>query len=192
MHKLLVALLLALPAGIASAQTVAPTTVRVNFETTAGNFVVELDGVRAPLSTANLVQYVRDGHYDGTIFHRVISNFVVQGGGYTVDGQEKPTRPAVPNESGNGLSNRRGTVALARHDDPHSASSQFYVNLVDNLSLDPGPTRWGYTVVGRVVEGMDVIDKIASVATGSRPPFGDDVPVEPVVVSKATLAGPAN
>lgn len=191
-------LCLALPLAHAAAPA-APATpaapvgpVLVRFETTAGAFVIELDGARAPLSTANFVQYVRDGHYDGTMFHRVIANFVVQGGGYTPDGQEKPTRPSIPNESGNGLSNRRGTVALARHDDPHSATSQFYVNLVDNLSLDPGPTRWGYAVIGKVVEGMDVVDRIANVATGARAPFGEDVPVEPVVVQKATVVSAAN
>jgi len=179
-------------ASYAAAQTAPVAPVRAKFETTAGNFVVELDAARAPLSAANFAQYVRDGHYDGTIFHRVIGNFVVQGGGYTLDGAEKPTRPAIPNESGNGLSNRRSTVAMARHDDPHSAGSQFFVNIVDNLSLDPAPTRWGYAVFGRVVEGMDVIDKIASVATGSKAPFGDDVPVDPIVVTKASLVGPAN
>jgi cyclophilin family peptidyl-prolyl cis-trans isomerase len=160
---------------------------RVKFATTAGTFVVELDAARAPLSSANFLQYVRDGHYDGTIFHRVVGNFVVQGGGYALDGTEKPTRPTIPNESGNGLSNRRGTLALARHDDPHSAAAQFYVNIVDNLSLDPAPNRWGYAVFGRVVEGMDVIEKIASVATGNKAPFGDDVPVDPVVITKATV-----
>jgi cyclophilin family peptidyl-prolyl cis-trans isomerase len=195
MRHILAAFVLSLATSIAGAQSALPAStvpVNVRFETTVGTFVVELDAARAPLSTANFAQYVRDGHYDGTIFHRVISHFVVQGGGYTVDGQEKPTRPPIPNESGNGLSNRRGTVAMARHDDPHSANSQFYVNLVDNLSLDPGPTRWGYAVIGRVVEGMDVIDKIASVVTGSKPPLGDDVPVEPVVVNKATVVGAAN
>ena len=178
-------------ASYAAAQTAPVAAVRAKFETTAGNFVVELDAARAPLSAANFAQYVRDGHYDGTIFHRVIGNFVVQGGGYTLDGAEKPTRPAIPNESGNGLSNRRGTVAMARQGDPHSAGSQFFVNIVDNLSLDPAPTRWGYAVFGRVVEGMDVIDKIANVATGSKAPFGDDVPVDPIVVTKASLVGPA-
>jgi cyclophilin family peptidyl-prolyl cis-trans isomerase len=190
-HTLAVVALLCF-ASSATAQTAPVAPMRARFETTAGAFVLELDAVRAPLSAANFAQYVRDGHYDGTIFHRVIGNFVVQGGGYTLDGAEKPTRPAIPNESGNGLSNRRGTVAMARHDDPHSAGSQFFVNLVDNLSLDPAPTRWGYAVIGRVVEGMDVIDKIANVATGSRAPFGDDVPVDPIVVTKASLVGPAN
>lgn len=192
MRHFLAALLLSLAASVTWAQSPPGAPMRVRFETTSGDFVVELDAARAPLSVANFTQYVRDGHYDGTIFHRVVSNFVVQGGGYTVDGKEKPTRPAVPNESGNGLSNRRGTVALARQDDPHSATSQFYVNLVDNLSLDPGPPRWGYAVIGRVVEGMDVIDKIASVVTGSQGALGDEVPVEPIVVKHAAMVGPAN
>jgi cyclophilin family peptidyl-prolyl cis-trans isomerase len=190
MRNLIVSLVLLCCASLVSAEPApaAPATpARVKFETTAGAFVVELNPVRAPLSSANFLQYVRDGHYDGTIFHRVVGNFVVQGGGYTADGTEKPTRPTIPNESGNGLSNRRGTVALARHDDPHSAAAQFYVNIIDNLSLDPGPNRWGYAVTGRVVEGMDVLDKIASVATGSRAPFGDDVPMDPVVITKATV-----
>jgi cyclophilin family peptidyl-prolyl cis-trans isomerase len=190
MRNLIVSLVLLCCASLVSAEPApaAPATpARVKFETTAGAFVVELNPARAPLSSANFLQYVRDGHYDGTIFHRVVGNFVVQGGGYTADGTEKPTRPTIPNESGNGLSNRRGTVALARHDDPHSAAAQFYVNIIDNLSLDPGPNRWGYAVTGRVVEGMDVLDKIASVATGSRAPFGDDVPMDPVVITKATV-----
>jgi len=192
MRPFITAVLLLLTAPLAVGQPAPGMPVRVAFATTAGDFVIELDAARAPLSTANFVQYVRDGHYDGTIFHRVIANFVVQGGGYTVEGAEKPTRAPIPNESGNGLSNRRGTVALARHDDPHSASSQFYVNLVDNPSLDPGPTRWGYAVIGRVVEGMDVIEKIASVATGTKAPFGEDVPIDPVVITRATIAGATN
>jgi peptidyl-prolyl cis-trans isomerase A (cyclophilin A) len=190
MRNLIVSLALLCCASLVSAEPApaAPATpARVKFETTAGAFVVELNPARAPLSSANFLQYVRDGHYDGTIFHRVVGNFVVQGGGYTPDGTEKPTRPTIPNESGNGLSNRRGTVALARHDDPHSAAAQFYVNITDNLSLDPGPNRWGYAVVGRVVEGMDVLDKIASVATGSKAPYGDDVPMDPVVITKAAV-----
>ncbi|HWJ04527.1 MAG TPA: peptidylprolyl isomerase [Steroidobacteraceae bacterium] len=182
-------------AGAAWAQgTPASTTagpVQVRFTTTLGAFTLELDGARAPLTVANFTQYVRDGHYAGTIFHRVIGNFVAQAGGYTADGTEKPTRPAVFNESGNGLSNRRGTVAMARTDDPHSATSQFYVNLVDNLSLDPGPSRWGYAVFGRVTEGMDVIQRIASVPTGAKGPFEDDAPLEPIVIESAEIVGPA-
>lgn len=162
--------------------------VYVRFVTTMGAFTIELDNARAPLSVANFTQYVQDKHYDGTIFHRVVGSFVVQGGGFLPDGQEKPTRPAVPNESGNGLSNRRGTVAMARNSDPHSGAAQFFVNLNDNISLDPGPARWGYAVFGRVVEGMEVIDAIARVPTGARATFTDETPLEPIVIESAQLA----
>jgi cyclophilin family peptidyl-prolyl cis-trans isomerase len=178
---------------VASAQTApgpapaGPT--RVKFTTTLGAFTIELDGARAPLSTQNILQYVRDGHYVGTTFHRVVGNFVVQGGGHTVDGSEKPTRAPVPNESGNGLSNRRGTVAMARVGDPHSATSQFYVNLVDNLALDPSPSRWGYAVIGRIVDGMDTIDRMSGVATGARGPFPEDAPLQPIVIESAEVVG---
>jgi cyclophilin family peptidyl-prolyl cis-trans isomerase len=188
----LVAVLMALPTRAQEAHPPSTSPVKVRFTTTLGAFTVELDGARAPLSVANFVQYVREGHYDGTIFHRVIGNFVVQGGGYLPDGIEKPTRAPVVNESGNGLSNRRGTVAMARTEDPHSATSQFYINVVDNLALDPGPTRWGYAVMGRVVEGMEVVERIASVATGAKAPFNEDVPLEPIVIETAqVLTGPA-
>ncbi|MBK7903867.1 MAG: peptidyl-prolyl cis-trans isomerase [Proteobacteria bacterium] len=162
---------------------------RVRLETTLGAFTVEVDPARAPITSASFLQYVRDLHYDGTIFHRVIGNFVIQGGGYLPDGAEKPVRGGVPNESGNGLSNRRGTVALARTGDPHSGTSQFYVNVADNIALDPSPARWGYAVFGRVVEGMDVVDRIASVATGSSGQFQEDAPVQPVVISTARIVG---
>jgi len=164
---------------------------QVRFETTMGTFTVEVDPVRAPLTAASFLQYTRDQHYDGTMFHRVIGNFVIQGGGYLPDGTEKPVRGAVPNESGNGLSNRRGTVALARTGDPHSGTSQFYVNVADNIALDPSPARWGYAVFGRVVEGMDVVDRIASVATGSRATFEEDTPLQPVVITTARVVGEA-
>jgi cyclophilin family peptidyl-prolyl cis-trans isomerase len=164
---------------------------RVRFETTMGTFTVEVDPVRAPLTTASFLQYTRDQHYDGTIFHRVIGNFVIQGGGYLPDGTEKPVRGGVPNESGNGLSNRRGTVALARTGDPHSGTSQLYVNLADNIALDPSPARWGYAVFGRVVEGMEVVDRIASVATGSNAAFGEDAPLQPIVITTARVVGEA-
>mgnify|MGYP003508461331 FL=1 len=164
---------------------------QVRFETTLGAFTVEVDPARAPLTAMSFLQYVRDQHYDGTIFHRVIGNFVIQGGGYLPDGTEKPVRGGVPNESGNGLSNRRGTVALARTGDPHSGTSQFYVNLADNIALDPSPTRWGYAVFGRVVEGMDVVDRIASVATGSSGAFQEDAPLQPVVITSARVIGEA-
>ena len=164
---------------------------QVRFETTMGAFTVEVDPARAPLTAESFLQYVRDQHYDGTVFHRVIGNFVIQGGGYLPDGTEKPVRGGVPNESGNGLSNRRGTVALARTGDPHSGTSQFYVNVTDNIALDPSPTRWGYAVFGRVVEGMDVVERIASVATGSSGSFQEDAPLQPVVITTARVIGEA-
>jgi cyclophilin family peptidyl-prolyl cis-trans isomerase len=188
-------IVLLLAAGLCApawSQDAAPTgPQQVRFETTLGAFTVEVDPARAPLTAMSFLQYVRDQHYDGTIFHRVIGNFVVQGGGYLSDGAEKPVRGGVPNESGNGLSNRRGTVALARTGDPHSGTSQFYVNMADNIALDPSPARWGYAVFGRVIEGMDVVDRIASVATGSSGPFPEDAPVQPVVISTARIVGEA-
>jgi cyclophilin family peptidyl-prolyl cis-trans isomerase len=157
----------------------------VRFETSAGDFVVEVDPVRAPLTAENFLRYVRDGAYDGTLFHRVIANFVVQGGGYDDRLAARPPRAPIPNESGNGLSNRRGTLGLAREESPHSGSSQFYVNLVDNAGLDPLPSRWGYAVFGRVVEGMDVLDRIGYMRTETVASFGADVPVERPIVRRA-------
>ncbi len=162
--------------------TLAP---RVKFETSLGNFIVEVDTVRAPLTAENFLRYVRDGAYDGTVFHRVIANFVIQGGGHDATSlQLKPTHEAVFNESGNGLQNKRGTVGLARGESPHSGNAQFYVNLVDNPDLDPVPTRWGYTVFGRVVQGMDVIEHIGETPTGAMGPFKSDSPLKPVVIEK--------
>lgn len=158
---------------------------RVRIQTNLGSFVVALDGTRAPLSVANFLHYARKGHYDGTLIHRVVSNFVAQGGGYDPTYVEKPTDPAIPNESGNGLSNLRGTLAMARTDDPHSATAQFYINLADNARLDPQPSRWGYAVFGRVVEGMEVIDEIGAVATGFLDALQDgDVPLQPILIEK--------
>jgi cyclophilin family peptidyl-prolyl cis-trans isomerase len=176
------ALLITFAAAAQPASTLAP---RVRFETSAGDFVVEVDTVRAPLTGENFLRYVRDGAYDGTLFHRVIANFVVQGGGYDDRLAERAPRAPIPNESGNGLSNRRGTLGLAREESPHSGSSQFYVNLVDNAGLDPLPSRWGYAVFGRVVEGMEVIDRIGYMRTETVPAFGTDVPVERPVVRRA-------
>jgi peptidyl-prolyl cis-trans isomerase A (cyclophilin A) len=157
---------------------------RVRVETNMGSFVIELDPARAPLSVTNFLDYVHTGHYQGTIFHRVIANFVAQAGGYDEKYVEKPTHAPVPNESGNGLSNTRGTVGMARTGEPHSGTSQFYINLADNLSLDPKPSRWGYAVFGRVVEGMNVLDAIGSVATGQVGPLERDAPLKNVVIQK--------
>ncbi len=178
----------------ASADAPAPATpapVRVRIETSQGNFVIQLDAERAPLSTANFLSYAKTGFYNGTIFHRVVSNFVIQGGGYDEKYQVKPTSPAVPNESGNGLSNKRGSVGLARGEAPHSGNAQFYVNLTDNENLDPTPLRWGYAVFGRVVEGMEVIDRLGHVETGKGGPFPENVPVQAIVIQKVVLLNAA-
>ncbi len=164
---------------------------RVLIETTAGSMTVELNPTRAPLSVKNFLEYVDSGFYEGTIFHRVVAGFVIQGGGYTTDLKLKPTRPNISNESGNGLSNLRGTVAMARTGEPHSADSQFFVNLVNNDRLDPMPTRWGYAVFGEIVEGMDVVDDIGYRATGPAGPFSKDVPAAPVIIEKVSLLGSA-
>lgn len=169
-----------------------PATQRVRFETTAGDFVVELNAARAPLTVANFLRYVRTGHYDGTVFHRVITGFVVQGGGYDTQYHERPTQAPVPNESGSGLGNRRGSIAMARMEDPHSAAAQFYINLADNAPLDPLPSRWGYAVFGQVTEGMEVVEAIAHVPTGAAGPFPADAPLTPVVVRHVTLVPEAS
>ena len=178
MQRIILTLFAMSLAGVAAADQV-----RVRMQTNMGTVVLELDGDRAPLTTANILAYVKAGHYNGTIFHRVIPGFVVQGGGHTPDGKEKPTQAPVPNESGNGLSNRRFTLGLARTGDPHSGTAQFYINLADNVALDPQPARWGYAVFGRVVEGMDVVQKISEAPTGSSGAF-EDAPVKPVVIEK--------
>jgi cyclophilin family peptidyl-prolyl cis-trans isomerase len=176
--------LIAAPAGADDPGSKAP---RVELLTTQGTIVLELDAARAPKSTVNFLRYVRDGHYDGTIFHRVITGFVAQGGGYDAEFAERETREPVQNESKNGLSNERGTIAMARTQDPHSATAQFYINLADNARLDGAEGRWGYTVFGRVVDGMDVVDAIAAVPTGPGGPFRSDVPQAPIVVREARV-----
>lgn len=160
---------------------------RVKVETTKGDFVLQLNGHRAPVTVANFIDYVRSGHYAGTVFHRVIDGFMIQGGGYTVEMEEKKIKETIANESGNGLQNRRGTVAMARTSKPHSANAQFFVNLVDNTRLDPSATRWGYAVFGEVIEGMEVIDQIGLTPTGPAGPFPTDVPQVPVIIEKVSL-----
>lgn len=177
------ALVAALIDGAAGQVPAAP---QVRIETSAGDFVVQLDGERAPLTVANFLAYVESGFYEGTIFHRVIDGFVVQGGGYGEDLSPKPAGAPIPNESGNGLSNRRGTIAMARTGEAHSADSQFYLNLADNVGLDPKPTRWGYAVFGQVIRGLEVVDDIGHRATVSRGGL-QDVPAEAVVVRRMTV-----
>jgi peptidyl-prolyl cis-trans isomerase A (cyclophilin A) len=158
---------------------------RVRVTTSMGQFVIELAPERAPLTVANFQRYVREGHYTDTLIHRVVGNFVIQGGGHAAsDMQLKAAHDPVVNESGNGLQNKRGAVGLARGDIPHSGNAQFYVDIADNSDLDPVATRWGYAVFGHVVEGMDVVDRIGAVATGSVGPFKADAPLKPIVIQK--------
>ncbi|CAZ87189.1 peptidylprolyl isomerase [Thiomonas arsenitoxydans] len=172
------------PAHAAKAPAAQP---KVEFVTTMGNFVVQLDPARAPKTVANFLDYVKSGFYKGTIFHRVIPGFMVQGGGFTADMQKKPTRAPIPLESQNGLRNLKGTIAMARTSDPNSATSQFFVNVVDNPSLDyPKPDGYGYAVFGKVISGMNVIEKIVAVPTKNEGMF-QDVPVKPIVIEDAKL-----
>jgi peptidyl-prolyl cis-trans isomerase A (cyclophilin A) len=174
--------------GVACVSYAQEQTTKVVFQTTAGNFTVELYPDRAPKTVENFVQYVKDKHYNGTIFHRVIPNFMVQGGGFTSTMQQKPTRAPVPLEANNKLKNDRGTIAMARTADPNSATAQFFINVVDNQNLNaPRPDGYGYTVFGKVIQGMDTIDKIRTVPTTSAGMY-QDVPQTPIVINSATLA----
>ncbi len=158
----------------------------VKLETSMGDIVVELNRMRAPIASNNFLRYVLEGEYDGTIFHRVMPGFVVQGGGYTRDIEEKTLHGDIFNESGNGLKNVTGSIAMARYDDPHTATRQFYFNMNDNTSLDPNSRSWGYTVFGMVVSGMEVLEAIAAVETGySEALDAEDVPLVPVLLIKA-------
>jgi cyclophilin family peptidyl-prolyl cis-trans isomerase len=165
---------------------------RVKFVTTAGDFVLELYPDKAPKTVENFLQYVKDKHYDGTIFHRVINNFMIQGGGYEANYTEKKTRAPVTHEGREALArggprNVVGTVAMARTNDPQSATAQFFINVKDNAFLDPTPQQFGYTVFGKVVLGMDVIQKIKTMPTGASGPFPSDVPKTPILINSATL-----
>ena len=160
----------------------------IRFQTSMGEFVVELDEKAAPKTCENFRAYVADGFYDDTIFHRVINGFMIQGGGFTADMMQKATRGPVENEAANGLSNVTGSIAMARTMQPHSATAQFFINVKDNAFLDhPGQDGWGYCVFGRVVEGMDVVERIKGVDTTTRAGH-QDVPAEPVVIEKAEIS----
>jgi cyclophilin family peptidyl-prolyl cis-trans isomerase len=173
------------PASAASAPASKPApATQVQVVTSMGSFTIELNAERAPLTVAQFLKFVDQGYYSGTIFHRAIPNFVIQGGGYDVDYKLKGSPPKVVNESGNGLTNARGTVGLARPPEPHAGDVQFYVNLADNAALDPSATRWGYAVFGKVLQGMDVVDEIATVPTGAKGPFKENAPLKPVVILK--------
>jgi cyclophilin family peptidyl-prolyl cis-trans isomerase len=169
-------------------------TVNISMETSLGTIKLELYPDKAPETVANFVEYARAGFYNGLVFHRVIKGFMIQGGGYDETlKQRMPTRPPVRNEARNGLSNLRGTIAMARTSLPHSATSQFFINHADNgnLDADQTPDGWGYCVFGKVTAGLDVVDQIATTATGPLPPFGRDVPVKTVVIKSVTVAEPA-
>ncbi len=184
--KLAALLTASLIVGSASAADRVPPHPYIEMQTSEGRVLFELDGRAAPLTVAHFLELVDAGHFDGLIFHRVIDGFMIQGGGYTPGFKLREDDRTVPNESGNGLANARGTIAMARSSDPHSANSQFFINVVDNYRLDPNKTpgrgNWGYTVFGMVIEGMEVVDKIASVPTGvqsGRP----DVPQVPIIIN---------
>ena len=175
-------LIVSLHAGAANPQ--------VELKTTLGTIVVELDVEKAPLTVENFLQYVKDGHYDGTVFHRVIPGFMIQGGGFTADFKEKTTRAPIRNEAGNGLRNATGTLAMARRPDPHSATAQFFINVADNNSLNfrfPTQEGHGYAVFGKVVKGMDVVERIVKVQTGPGPAGHQNVPVKPIIIESAKV-----
>jgi len=165
---------------------------KVLLHTSQGDITLELYADKAPKTVDNFLQYVKEGFYDGTLFHRVIPNFMIQGGGWTRDLQRKRTRAPIHNEANNGLSNLRGTLAMARTGDPHSAAAEFFINVVDNKRLDyvadaNGVTSWGYCVFGKVVDGMDTVDKIKQIETGAQGPFQADVPKTTVLIEKASV-----
>jgi peptidyl-prolyl cis-trans isomerase A (cyclophilin A) len=194
LNKLLI--WIGLTAGMASAQepisledAALPLHPQVRIVTNLGGIVIELNRGRAPLTVENFLGYVEAGHYEGTIFHRVIQGFVAQTGGFTANLEEKPTPDDgnVINESGNGLSNIRGTIALARANEPHGGKAQFYINLADNTDLNPRPTRWGFAVFGKIVEGMDIADQIGHVPVGARGQFDRDVPMQNITIESIEL-----
>lgn len=187
MIRLLLTLIVGLSSVVATAAE--PT---VELKTNMGSIVIEMFPEKAPATVKNFTQYVKDGHYDGTIFHRVIPKFMIQGGGFTTDFKQKPVRPAIRNEAANGVKNVIGTVAMARTSDPHSATAQFFINVADNDFLDfryPTQQGYGYCVFGRVVGGMDVVRRIAGVATGAGPGPHRNVPRQPVVIERARVLG---
>lgn len=188
-QRLLLSGLLACCSAATAADATKP---QVLFETNQGRILLELDAKAAPVTVENFLGYVKAGFYDGTIFHRVIPGFVIQGGGFGQDYAKKPTRAPIKNEAKNGLKNDRGTISMARTMDPNSGTSQFFINLVDNQGLNPGGfDPYGYAVFGKVIEGMDAVDKIAKVKTGSGGPFPAEVPQSPMIITKATVVGAA-
>ena len=183
--------LLLIAVGLLTTLTSMAAPVKIKMETNRGDIILELDADKAPLSVANFVSYAKSGFYDGTIFHRVISNFMIQGGGFDEELLRKTTKEPIQNEASNGLKNKRGTIAMARLPDPHSATSQFFINVKDNPSLDytgdQNGRTWGYAVFGHVIEGMDVVDEIRLTQTGPNPPFRSDVPIKTMLIKSVTV-----
>ena len=191
MRKALVYLILLLSTTLsfATEKTMSNTHTKVKLTTSLGDFVIQLEDEKAPLSAANFIAYVKQGFYDGTIFHRVIPGFMAQGGGFDTTFKQKDTNAPIKNEADNGLKNKRGTLAMARTNDPNSATAQFFINYKDNSFLDhtsPSPSGWGYAVFGEVIEGMDVVDDLAKQATGNRGGH-QDVPKTDIVIEKAEI-----
>lgn len=205
LKQLLCAIALVVPLSMAAAQQPAAKPAKatevatsdnpkVLLHTSQGDITVELNAAKAPKTVDNFLQYVKEGFYDGTVFHRVIPKFMAQGGGWTKDLQRKRAHAPIHNEANNGLSNLRGTLAMARTQDPNSAAAEFFINLVDNKRLDyvsdassANPASWGYCVFGKVLSGMDTVDKIAAIETGAQGPFQSDVPKTPVIIEKASV-----
>lgn len=192
--SLLLSITISLMLAIGCSQTDHPTTkgagtVTVTMDTTEGLITLELDNNKAPATVANFIEYAKAGHYDGTIFHRVIPGFMIQGGGFDSDMKQKKSGDPIKNEADNGLKNTTGTIAMARTNDPHSATAQFFINVKDNAFLDhtePTPQRWGYCVFGKVTDGMDVVQRIEKVKTGNSQGH-QDVPVSAIVINKVTV-----
>ncbi|NCF25113.1 MAG: peptidylprolyl isomerase A [Gammaproteobacteria bacterium] len=184
MRKILITLTLAFSGSLALAADKVPAHPHILIETTMGDIKLELEGKLAPITVGHFLKRVDSGFYDGLIFHRVIPGFMIQGGGYTPGLDLKEDDATIPNEAGNGMSNMRGTIAMARTNDPHSANTQFFINVVDNANLDPRSNRWGYAVFGYVIEGMEIVDKIAAVRTGPQGKLRSDVPMVPIVIKK--------
>ena len=184
MRKILITLTLAFSVSLALAADKVPAHPHILIETTMGDIKLELEGKLAPITVGHFLKRVDSGFYDGLIFHRVIPGFMIQGGGYTPGLDLKEDDATIPNEAGNGMSNMRCTIAMARTNDPHSANTQFFINVVDNVNLDPRSKRWGYAVFGYVIEGMEIVDKIAAVRTGPQGKLRSDVPMVPIVIKK--------
>jgi cyclophilin family peptidyl-prolyl cis-trans isomerase len=184
MKKIMISLALSLAGSLAFAADKVPAHPHILVETTMGDIKLELEGKLAPITVGHFLKLVDSGFYDGLIFHRVIPGFMAQAGGYTPGLELKEDDAAIPNESGNGMSSMRGTIAMARTNDPHSANTQFFINVADNVRLDPASNRWGYAVFGYVIEGMEVVDEIVAVRTGPQGKLRSDVPMVPIVIKK--------